>query len=333
MLIVFCFSMKQGTALAIAIALMESPASAAKVEEGYLKAEEGVYLFYQRIGAGKNVIIFPLRQFLFEPFQKLARNDRTLIFYDVRNRGRSTAVPDGDRISIQRDVEDVETVRARFGVHRFSLVGFSYAGLMVAMYAMEHPDRIERLVQLGPVPLKFGTRYPKEFMADDLDRVPDPAELAKLSELRKQGVSESEPKQYCEREWAVERFRLVGNPAFVDRLGAGPCQMPNEWHANLSRHFRYHFASVQQLAIDAEKVRALTQPVLTIHGTKDRNAPYGSGREWASRLPRGRLVTVEGAAHCPWAEAPDVILSAIDEFLNGKWPANARKIDSAQADR
>jgi pimeloyl-ACP methyl ester carboxylesterase len=38
-------------------------------------------------------------------------------------------------------------------------------------------------------------------------------------------------------------------------------------------------------------------PVLTIHGTKDRNAPYGSGREWAFNLPNARLLTIKGGAH------------------------------------
>ena len=38
------------------------------------------------------------------------------------------------------------------------------------------------------------------------------------------------------------------------------------------------------------RVRA---PVLTIHGTWDRNAPYAGGREWALTLPDARLITVE----------------------------------------
>ena len=39
-------------------------------------------------------------------------------------------------------------------------MGYSYLGFMVVLYAMDHPDRVERLVQLGPVPRKFGTEYP-----------------------------------------------------------------------------------------------------------------------------------------------------------------------------
>ena len=67
-------------------------------------------------------------------------------------------------------------------------------------------------------------------------------------------------------------------------------------------------------------------PVLTIHGTKDRNAPYGSGREWAMTLPEARLVTVPGAGHLSWVEAPGLVFTSINTFLDGKWPTTAEKI-------
>jgi pimeloyl-ACP methyl ester carboxylesterase len=68
--------------------------------------------------------------------------------------------------------------------------------------------------------------------------------------------------------------------------------------------------------------------VLTIHGIKDRNAPYGAGREWASKLQNARLLTIENGAHNSWVDAPEVIFPAIREFLDGKWPEAARKIAS-----
>ena len=61
-------------------------------------------------------------------------------------------------------------------------------------------------------------------------------------------------------------------------------------------------------------VSGLPHPVLTVHGTKDRNAPFGAGQEWAEALPNARLLAVEGAAHQAWVRRPDV-LEAIREFL------------------
>jgi pimeloyl-ACP methyl ester carboxylesterase len=72
--------------------------------------------------------------------------------------------------------------------------------------------------------------------------------------------------------------------------------MPNEWPVNLRRHFEYHFTGVQRLEVSRDAVARVKAPVLTIHGTWDRNAPYAAGREWALTLPNARLITVERAA-------------------------------------
>ncbi len=109
--------------------------------------------------------------------------------------------------------------------------------------------------------------------------------------------------------------------------------MPNEWPVNIARHFQHSFASVQRLDIPKEKVAQVVIPVLTVHGTKDRNAPYGAGREWALTLPNVRLLTVKGAGHQAWADEPAMIFQAINVFLNGKWPEQVEKvtvIDRAQ---
>ena len=73
-------------------------------------------------------------------------------------------------------------------------------------------------------------------------------------------------------------------------------------------------------------------PVLTIHGTWDRNAPYAGGREWAMTLPDARLITVEGAAHQVTADATEVVLSAIDRFVGGAWPEKAEKVTALERD-
>jgi pimeloyl-ACP methyl ester carboxylesterase len=70
----------------------------------------------------------------------------------------------------------------------------------------------------------------------------------------------------------------------------------------------------------------VTNPVLTIHGRKDRNAPYGAGREWAWMLPESRLLTIDEGAHAPWIEAPAKMFGAIREFFDGRWPVGAEKV-------
>lgn len=324
---------------AIALAILSIPAFAQpdrtrtsidNVETGYVATDDGTRLFYQKVGTGKQVVIIPGGLFTFEGFRSLSKG-RTLVFYDMRGRGRSDAIADDKRpriVGIHHDVADVERIRKHFNFAKVSLVGYSYLGLMTVMYAMEHPDRVDRIVQLGPVPLKFGTQYPAEYTNSDklADIGAKAAEVAHVEKLLKDGYDKSNPKEFCELQWSVTRFRLVGNPANVERLGKGPCHMPNEYPSNLSKHFEHSFGSVQKLDIPRERLAVVKMPVLTIHGTKDRNAVYGAGREWATILPNARLLTVKGAAHQSWADEPEIVLSAIDSFLKGDWPRAAERL-------
>lgn len=299
------------------------------MEEGFVRTSDGLRLYYQKLGSGPSVAILPARLFLAKDFARLAKN-RSLIFYDMRNRGLSDAVGDDKQISIQNDVRDLETIRAHFGVEKPDLIGFSYLGLMVMLYAMEHPDHVNRIVQIGPLGIHPGTKFPAGLTAQDEKPVPDPADQKKLLDLYQNGYAREHAREYCEQEWQITRFMLVGNPANVDKLGAGPCAMANEWPVHLYPHFQALFSSIQGLTAGKDDVAKISVPVLTIHGTKDRNAAYGFGREWNLMLPNARLISIPGAAHMSWVEAPETIFPSIEEFLNGKWPAGAEKVTSLE---
>jgi proline iminopeptidase len=303
--------------------------SAGSFEEGYVPVPDGLRLYYRKIGKGSRTLIIPLRLFLFDEFKQLG-DEYTVISFDTRNRGYSSPVQDNSKLTISEDIEDIERVRQHFRLQKFTLVGYSYMGMGAVLYAMKYPRYVERLIQLGPVPLKFGTEYPASLTANDQKPPVEPAKMAEIEELRKGGFDRSSPKEFCQMQWNVIRFVLVGNPANVEKLGRGVCDMPNEWAVNLARHFQYHFVSVQRLNISKAEVAKVKIPVLTIHGTKDRNAPYGAGREWAMMLPNARLLTIEGAAHQSFAEFREIVFPAIRAFLKGGWPANVEKVTSLE---
>jgi proline iminopeptidase len=302
--------------------------SAPKVETGYVTSDDGVQLFYRKTGIGPQTVIVPYGFTLFHDFQVLAKG-RTIIFYDMRDRGKSGEVTDAAKITIQKDVDDLEAVRKHFGADKVSLIGESYLGMMVVLYATQHSEHVARIVQIGPVSRRFGSKYPAQFSAADADRVPDPAEIKKLEELEKSGYATAHPNEFCKQDWKVERTGLVGDPANGGRAGEGYCEFPNEWPTHLERHFDASISSIRRLEIGDADLAKVTMPVLTIHGTRDRNAPYGGGREWAVNLADARLVTVVGAAHFPWLDNPKLVFSSIDKFLRGMWPAAAEKISSA----
>ena len=295
------------------------------IDQGYITTPDGVRLFYRRVGSGTSAVIVPGDLFLFTDFQQLSRR-RTIVFYDMRNRGRSDAVRDSTAITIQKDVEDLETIRRHFAFERVQLIGYSYLGMMVIMYTMAHPDRVDRVVQLGPVPRQWDTQYPPHLTHRGPVPGVDSAQVERVRQLAQNGFRESNPREFCELLWSVSRFGLVGNPEHVDRLGGSRCDLPNEWPINFARHLRHHFASVRATRVTRDEVAHIAVPVLTIHGTQDRNAPYGGGRQWALELPNARLLTINAGAHQVWVDAPTIVLRAIDTFLRGEWPVGSQRV-------
>jgi proline iminopeptidase len=303
-----------------------APAAEPSYEEGFVTTPDGVRLYYRKAGRGPRTVILPGRLFTWDDLSWIAR-DHTLIAYDMRNRGRSDLVADDARIGFEEDVADLEAVRRHFGVERMALMGYSYLGKVVVLYALEHPRFVERIVQLGPVGPAFGTEYRPEYVFAD-DPV-NPAELAALRASRSErNYHLTHPREYCRDEWRVAQVpRLAGDPARRDRIRIDVCDMPNEWPVLQARHLRVHFEEsgmTHETPLDA--VRALAVPVLTVHGTRDRNAPYGAGREWSYLLPQGRLLTVDGAGHHAFGEFSEVVTPAITEFLAGDWPPAALEV-------
>jgi pimeloyl-ACP methyl ester carboxylesterase len=122
--------------------------------------------------------------------------------------------------------------------------------------------------------------------------------FARLAELGKERQS-VDPTEFCKKFWSI--LRLIENI----------------------------FPSLRDVNLAQEDMSRVSAPVLTIHGTRDRSAPYGGGRDWAMLLPTARLVTVENAGHAPWIEGPGKVFDSIETFLEGAWPAAAQKVESS----
>lgn len=275
---------------------------AAPFEQGFVTADDGTKLHYRKIGDGPITVIVPFGAVLFDFFKQYG-DIATVITYDMRNRGRSEEAKDPATWTLQWDVKDLEAVRRQFNIDKFVPVGFSYLGRMVVMYAMDHPEHVSRIVQLGPVAMDPNKEYPS---------VPAANVAAAKDET-------------CAEQARVQSYQLVGDPKHASRI-TSLCDLENEWPANFRKHLAVNWESSKKVTLTPMDVQKVTMPVLTIHGTSDRNAPYGGGRDWAMTLPNARLVTVPGAAHASWADAPEVVFAATREFLRGGWPPAAENV-------
>ena len=251
-------------------------------------------------------------------------DDATVVFYDVRNRGRSDAVTDPSKLArgIEQDVDDLDAVRRHFGVDPVDLIGHSYIGLMVGLYAIRYPAHARRVVQLAPEKPDAAKQYPPELAYVDRTFVETMAELARM--LNAPADPALNPEAACRKFWSVLRAIYVANPADAERMDWGRCDLPNE--RNFMHYWMGHLApSIERLRLTAKDFAQATAPVLIVHGTKDRNAPYGGAWDWAACLPNARLLTVLNAAHAPWIEAPELVFGSIRAFLEGAWPGAAER--------
>jgi pimeloyl-ACP methyl ester carboxylesterase len=104
----------------------------------------GVVLLHGLFGRGRNFGALQLR--LSERFRVVA--------LDLRNHGDSPHAPDMDYATLAADV--METLDA-IGMARCSLVGHSMGGKVAMRAALDHPDRIDRLLVADIAPVAYAT--------------------------------------------------------------------------------------------------------------------------------------------------------------------------------
>jgi len=287
--------------------------------------DDGVRLFFQRAGAGEKTLLILNGIVLFNDFKYLA-DDHSVIGIDLRNRGKSDYITDVSKLKrgIQQDVDDIELVRRHFSTNKIDLLAHSYAGLIPILYATKYPATIGRIVQLSSMQPSQSTKYPTHLTNTDSVLQEFFTNLAKLQPEQPRLT----PEEFCSKFWTLLRTLYVFNPDDADKLRHWKgCHLPTE--LNLMRYWiESLLPSIQTLNFTSKDLAKVQGPVLGVHGTKDRSAPYGGGREWALILPNARLLTIDNAAHAPWIEAPDRVLGPIKTFLNGTWPDASERIES-----
>ena len=280
--------------------------------EGHVTTPDGVRLYFQKLGDGPPAVVIPNAFHMFDGFQPLASN-RNVIFFDLRNRGLSESVTDPSKLArgIHHDVEDIEAIRRHFEIERINLIGHSYVGLAVLLYALKYPQLVGRVVTIGAVQPFARTQYPIHLTGADATLAEFPAKMAQLQK----DAATRDPNETARMFWELVRVLMVADPANATKIREKPYENPNE--LNFMKHWTENVSpSIQSLTLTAQDWAQVQTPVLVIHGTKDRQAPYGGGREWSAILPNARLLTVPNAAHVPWIEAPDLVFDAISSFLD-----------------
>lgn len=291
------------------------------VVEGHVTTDDSVRLYYRIVGDGSETVVVPIALYLEDLLAPLAGPGRRLIFYDPRHRGRSGR---GDlaRVSLDRQIEDLEQLRAALGIERMALLGWSGLGMEMAVYAIRHPDRVTRLVQVAPVPP--AARILREAGGDRRVERGDRVALAELDRRFDAGEFAADGAGFCR---ARNRLSLPTNFADTALAARVPdvCRWENEWPVHLWPYFDALLGSFG--AYDwLDEMATLNVPRLVIHGRED-GIPLAGARAWAAGFPNARLLVLAPAGHFPFIERPDAFFPAVDRFLAGEWPFEAEQVE------
>jgi len=175
----------------------------------------------------------------------------------------------------------------RLGLRRVKMIGCSIGGWIAAELATKTPDRIEKLVLVGPEGVKTGRR-------DQLD-IPDIFALP-------------------QEEMARLRFHDPAK-AKIDLAKLSPEQLRimarnNESLALLVWEPYMHNPKL------AHRLHRLTMPVLMMRGASDGLVSAEYLARYAKLVPQARIETIEAAGHLPQLEQPEAFVQKIVAFFN-----------------
>ncbi|HEX2205405.1 MAG TPA: alpha/beta hydrolase [Longimicrobium sp.] len=288
--------------------------------DGYLAGADGVRLHYRVVGTGPDTVVVlhggPGLEmgYLTADLAPLAHG-RTLIYYDQRGGGRSQGSLDPAFVGVDRQVADLEAVRAHFGLEKMSLVGHSWGALLAGLYARQHADRLERLVLLNPAPVSAA--YWAEFDATIAARAGDAAN-ARMMALIGRWIDGTADRAACEEYLTLRFATYFTDPAKVGALRGAWCDVPEEVARVLLPVHLTIMATLGDFDLRGT-LGHVAAPTLVVHGTGDA-VPFASSRDYADAIPGARLLVLDGVGHFPWMEDPVPFFTAVNQFLRTESP-------------
>ena len=199
------------------------------------------------------------------------------------------------------NTDDLEAVLDACATGPAVLVGNSQGGRVAIDFALQRPDRVERLVLIAPA----------------ISGAPDPDWDAELGHELVEAIEAAEEREDLDE---VNRYEAL---VWLDGA-AGP-------EGRIGGPVRELFLAMNLVPlrngsapgpIDPpsayEHLERLEMPVLVIVGALDLPYQRAGARALVERLPDARFVELGDMAHVPQLEAPDTLASLIKEFLAPK---------------
>lgn len=291
---------------------------------GTVDGKDGVKIWWKAAGSGPPIVVIHggpgMDHASLAADLAPLETRHTLVYYDQRGGGRSSLPSDPAALSIDRYVDDLEALRVRLGVGKLTLLAHSFGPAVAARYAIAHPDRVERMVFLGPVPPRKGTFF-EDYGATLRSRIGEEGEK-RADDAYKRMTEGDDIVAACRDYWAIGIPPRLAKGTSVSVVKADLCSAPPEAiRFGMRTTGEATWASLGDWDWRAE-LKGVKAPVLVIHGDEEA-IPLAQVREWVTALPDARILVLEKTGHFPHAEQPSIVFPAIEDFLKGTWPVDA----------
>ncbi len=260
-------------------------------QNGILHLQEGV-MDYIRFGNGKKTLVMlpgvgdglKTVQGTALPFamlyHKLIRDFTVYVFSRRRNLSKN--------MTTDQMAEDLNTALNLLNLRRCAVVGVSQGGMIAQWLAINHPDKVDKLV------LTVTSARPNDTIKKVISGWLEMADKKDYKGIMVDTAKRSySPKR---QKTAVLEYQLlgsVGKPKSFDRfkIQANSC----------ITHDAY------------DKLDQISCPTLVIGGTDDQIVTGEASREIADKIPNSQLYMYEGLGHGLYEEAPD-FLDLVKDF-------------------
>jgi pimeloyl-ACP methyl ester carboxylesterase len=277
-------------------------------------APDGTRLAYRTVGEGEPLICLPggpmqASAYLGDLGGLPAAAGRSLVLLDLRGTGASETPADPSSYRVDRQVDDIEALRAHLALERIDVLAHSASGDLALLYAGRYPQRIRSLVLVTARARAAGIDFPLEGRREAL------------------ALRSGEP-WYEQAVPAFERA-MAGEATdddwrFLDRLAYGRWEAAAQAHAasgedGYNEEAAHAYAgpgAFDDAAAVREVLTKLAAPVLVLAGELDPSPRPDKAAEVAALFPCGEFVLQPGAAHYPWLDDPTFFVRTVGPFLN-----------------
>jgi len=257
-----------------------------------------------------------------------------IIGFDQRNAKRSRpsaaeADVDLSTNTTRHLVEDIERLRAFFGVDRWVLFGMSWGTTLGLCYAETHPDRVAAMAFAGVTITRaeeidwlyhgVAPLFPEEwqkFVVHSPPNTPETALVAAYNDMM--FASDAAIREGAARafhDWdnaSVSVTRATGRPSDgvpIDRMLS---------RGRIVTHYFRHLAWLEpgQILRDSGRIRDI--PTVLVQGRLDLQGPLKTAWQLKQAAPEFELRIIEGAGHSSSdAGMTEALVEAFDRFASG----------------